>query len=78
MARQARNEEKADNPVKLKDSTKSRLADWADKKKLKYFDDAVTILLDIAEKFGEDIEIQTEPSITIKGKEESGNGVHSG
>jgi len=79
MARRRGNsEEKADNPVKLRDATKARLGDWADAHKLGTFDDAVSILLDIADKFAKDIKIQTEPSVTITGKEERvDDGVHA-
>jgi hypothetical protein len=67
MARRQGNEEKADSPVKLRPSTKAKLSNWTDSRNLDTFDDAVTVLLDIAEKFGKDIEIQTEPSVTVKG-----------
>jgi hypothetical protein len=77
MARQAKNGEKANAPVKLRPSTKKKLADYRDKKNLGIFDDAVLILLDIAEKFAKDITIQTEPSVTIKGKEEKVDGVQT-
>jgi hypothetical protein len=67
MARRQGNEEKADSPVKLRPTNKAKLAQWQNDHNLDTFDDAVSVLLDIAEKFGKDIEIQTEPSVTIKG-----------
>jgi UV DNA damage repair endonuclease len=64
--RQGNKEELADNPVKLTDTVKSRLTKKRDEYGLTY-SEAVSILLDIADRFGKDIEIQTKPSVTIKG-----------
>jgi len=67
MVRRQGNEEKVNRPVKLRPSRKMRLKQWQKDHNLDTFDDAISVLLDIAEKYGKDIEIQTEPSVSIKG-----------
>jgi len=68
MARRGKKtEERADKPVRLSGSVKARLKEHEDKYGLRTHNEGVSILLDIAQNFGKDIEIQTKPSVTIKG-----------
>jgi len=63
--------ERADSPVRLTGSVKARLKNYEDKRGLSTLNEAVSILLDVAEAaeamLGDDIVIKTKPSVSIKG-----------